>query len=456
MSVISSVGLTSGIDYESLINGLLELERQPITRLEEKQQDYNTTISAYGTLSSKVSALKDAVDNLRTASNFFVKTGTVSDEAVLDVSVTNSADTGNYDINITQLAQAHKITHTTGVADRDTTTVLRAGKKFEFTINGESQSITATSDMTLEDLASAINDLTYTGDVEVEATIVNTGTTSSPSYKMILSSNTTGAAYGITVTKDDSILDMKKNPVELKAAQDAIFTVDNLSITRSSNTVSDVLDGVTFTLKQESASATITVEDDTGSITENIQAFVDAYNDIVNYISTNSTYDTETHEGGPLYAESTPKNIISHLRSIITSRVTGLPEDLRALSQIGVSTNRDGTLTLNTSTLSEKLSTDLEGVADIFTDSTNGIAVRIYDYTDDVTDTVDGSIQIRVDGLQSTVADISDEITDLEERLDRIEADLRRQFAALEAMLTGFSAQSSFLSGLTSQWNNNG
>ncbi|RMG01262.1 MAG: hypothetical protein D6726_09860, partial [Nitrospirae bacterium] len=232
--------------------------------------------------------------------------------------------------------------------------------------------------------------------------------------------------------------------------------VDNLSITRSSNTVSDVLDGVTFTLKQESASATITVEDDTGSITENIQAFVDAYNDIVNYISTNSTYDTETHEGGPLYAESTPKNIISHLRSIITSRVTGLPEDLRALSQIGVSTNRDGTLTLNTSTLSEKLSTDLEGVADIFTDSTNGIAVRIYDYTDDVTDTVDGSIQIRVDGLQSTVADISDEITDLEERLDRIEADLRRQFAALEAMLTGFSAQSSFLSGLTSQWNNNG
>jgi len=454
MSVISGIGLSSGIDYDSLISGILELERQPINRLEEKQSDYNETISAYSQLSSKVSALKDAADNLRTVSSFFVKTGSVSDETVLGVSVSNSASAGNYDISITQLAQAHKITHQTGLSDKDTTTVLQTGQKFEFTINGESQSITASSDMTLDDLATAINDLTYTGDVKVEATVVNTGTATSPSYKLILTSNTTGADYGITVTLDESVLDMKNNPVELKAAQDAIFTVDTLQITRSSNTVSDVLDGVTFTLKKGSSSATITVSNDTESIVGNIQNFVDAYNDLVNYVSQNSTYDTQTNTGGPLNGESTAKNIINHLRSIITSRVSGLPEDLRALSQIGVSTNRDGTLSLDTTTLNEKLSSDIEGVADIFTDSTNGIGVRIYDYTDDVTDAYDGSIHIRVSGLQSRVEDISDDISDLEAKLERMEEDLRRQFAALESLLAGLSAQSSFLGGLTGLWNN--
>ncbi len=454
MSVISGIGLSSGIDYDSLISGILQLERQPINRLEDRQSDYNQTISAYSQLSSKVSALKDAADNLRTVSSFFVKTGSVSDETVLGVSVSNSASAGNYDISITQLAQAHKITHQTGLSDKDTTIVLQAGNKFEFTINGESQSITASSDMTLEDLAAAINDLTYTGDVEVEATVVNTGTTSSPSYKLILTSNTTGADYGITVTLDQSVLDMQTNPVELKAAQDAVFTVDTLQVTRSSNTISDVLDGITFTLKKGSSSATITVSNDTDSIVGNIQDFVDAYNNIVNYISQNSTYDTQTNTGGPLNGESTAKNIINHLRSIITSRVSGLPEDLRALSQIGISTNRDGTLSLNTTTLNEKLASDIDGVADIFTDSTNGIGVRIYDYVDDVTDAYDGAIHIRVSGLQSRVEDISDDISELEAKLERMEEDLRRQFAALESLLAGLSAQSSFLGGLTGLWNN--
>jgi len=269
---------------------------------------------------------------------------------------------------------------------------------------------------------------------------------------MILTSNTTGSDYDITITTDESILDMKNSPVELKAAQDAIFTVDTLQVTRSSNTVSDVINGITFTLKKDSSTATITVNDDIDTIVSNVQAFVDAYNNVVNYVAQNGTYDTDTHTGGPLYAESIPKNIISHLRRIITSRVTGLPEDLRTLSQIGVSTNRDGTLSIDTSTLREKLNSDIDGVKDIFTDSTDGIAVSVYDYTDDVTDSLDGSIHIRVEGLESLVDDITDDITDMEAELERKEEGLRRQFAALESLLASLSTQTSYITGITNMW----
>ncbi len=466
MSVISGIGLSSGINYDELISSLVELQRQPIYILQDRQSTYNDKISVYNQLSSKVSALKSAADTLRTTSDFYAKTSSVSDSTVLDVSVSSSADVGTYSISVTQLAQAHKITHNTGLSDKDSTTVLASGNTFQFTINGETKTITAASDLTLEDLASQINSQTYTGTVEVEATVVNTGTSSSPSYKLILTSNTTGADYGITIDTDQSILDLTDTQasdsdsdgqyrVELKAAQDAVFTVDTMQVTRSSNTVSDVLTGVTFTLKEDGSSATFTVSNDTETIKGNIEAFVNAYNDVVTHVTSNSVYDTETNTGGPLVGESTSRNVVNNLRNIIISRVTSNPQDMRALSQLGIETDYEtGQLTIDTSTLEDKLSTDLDDVATLFTDSSSGIAVRIYDTADDITDSIDGSIAIRIDGLETLVDDVSDDIREMEERLERMEEDLRRQFAALEMLLGGLSSQGAFISSMMNSWAN--
>jgi len=455
VSIIAGTGPASGINYDQLISNLLELERQPIKRLEARKTAYNNKISAYNTLSSKLSVLKSAIDKLRTASDFYAKGISVSDSTVLEATVSRTAAAGNYSISVTQLANTHSITHNKGLSDKDTTTVLASGNALTFTINGETKTVTASSNLTLEQLASEINSLTYTGDVKVEATVVNTGTENSPSYKLILASNTSGADYGISINADASILDLAQTStsdidgdgqyrVQLTPAQDAQFTVNNLSVTRSSNTVSDVITGVTFTLKKDSTSATISVTNDIDTLSRNIQAFISAYNDVVSYVSSNSTYDINTHTGGAFHGESTPRSIVERLRNIIITAVSGLSSNLDTLSEIGVSTNRDGTLSVNTATLESKLSSNLDDIAKLFT-SSSGIGNAIYDYVDGVTKSITGTIAIKVDGLGNTVGDILEDITKLEARLEITERNLRSQFSKLESLLSSLSIQGQFL-----------
>ncbi|NOZ26193.1 MAG: flagellar filament capping protein FliD [Nitrospirae bacterium] len=453
MSVIASVGLSSGINYDQLITNLMNIQRQPLYRLQNRQADYNDKISVYNELSSKLSAFKTAADNLKSASNFYAKTSSVSDTNVIDATVSNSAAAGNYSISITSLASEEKEVHS-GLAS--STTVVNdsgADQYFQYTYAGTQRTITVADGTTLEGIRDLINN--DSGNPGVTATILFDGS----SYRLVLTGDDTGSTNTITIDSGTTIdgvnttADLTSTAfTETKTAADASFSVDGVSMTRSSNTVTDAMTGVTLTLKG-TGSATLSVTNDISTISQNIQSFVDAYNDIVSYVSTNSAYDATTRTGEPLFGESTARNILNRLSNIIVSRVAGLPEDLRALSQIGVSTNRDGTLSLDTSTLSSKLSTSLGDVENLFTDSAAGIAVQIYDYIDNATDSIDGTITIRINGLETLVDDIADDVTELEAKLSRAEERLRRQFAALEALLSGMTAQSTFLSNLTNVLN---
>jgi flagellar hook-associated protein 2 len=318
--------------------------------------------------------------------------------------------------------------------------------------------------MTLRQLADAINERTYTGSIKAQASVINTGTSASPSFKLVLMSTATGADYGITINADDSTLDLDQAQgadsdsdgqyrVDIQAAQNALFKVNGLQVTKSSNTVSDVITGVTFTIKQESTTqVNLTVQNDADAIKKKVEDFVTAYNNVVNLISSKSTYDTTAKKGGPLNAEATAKSIINKLRSMLVNPVSGLGSEIDSLAEIGITTNsKDGTLTVNTATLSAKLSSNLEEVADIFTSTGNGIAVKVTDYVADITGS-SGALTGRTKGLQSVINDISSDIRRIESRLAYKEQALRRQYAALESLLSGFSAQGSFLSSQMSKW----
>ncbi len=462
MSIFSVSGLNSGIDYESLISGIMKLERQSVGLLEQKQSDYNETLNAYESLSTKLSTLLSAVDTLRRETTFYAKTASVSDSTVLDATASSSAAVGSYSVGAYTgetaivLASEEKEVHS-GVAS-STTAVNSSGsdKVFQYTYAGTQRSITVADGSTLEDLRDLINN--DSGNPGVTATILNDGS----NYRLVLTGDEQGAAKTITIdagtTLDgtDSTVDFTNTTfTETKSASDAKFSIDGVDVTRSSNVITDVITGVTFTLKKAATgTSTITVTNDTDRITSNIESFVNAYNDVVSFIGNNSTYDVDTNTGGPLNGESTARNIMDRLGRIISSRVSGLPEDLRALSQIGISTNyKDRTLSIDSSTLSEKLSSNLEGVADIFTDSTEGIANQVYDYIDDeVTDYVDGYVTIRKEGIQSAIDDLADDILALEVRLDKREETLRRQFVNLETLIGNLNAQSSFLVNQLAMW----
>lgn len=461
MATFTVSGLSSGIDYKSLIDELVSLYKERyITPLEDKQNLYTQKLSAYDELSTKLDALESAVNTLRTASGFDVKTASVDDSTVLSATASSSAINGTYTISdITSLAQAHKITNVNekSLPDKDTTIVLSAGQTFKFTVNGTTTTITASSDLTLEGLVSEINN----ANGGVTATIINDGSATNP-YRLVLTSDTTGTSGAITIDLDESVLDLDNTSgtggvTTLQAAQDAAFKVDGLSITKSSNTVSDVIPGVTFTLKKATGlgnSYTLTVSNDIDTIQSNIEAFIDAYNEVVNYINENSDYDTQTHQGEPLFNEPTVQSVMRRLHTIITSGISGLSSDTKILAQIGVSTNRDGTLSLDIATLRDKLTSDYNDVKALFIydpdTGIKGVAKRLYDEVSDITDFASGAVTIRKEGIRETIDKYGEEIIKAEANLEEYEQDLIKRFAALESLISTLNSQSAYLTSLGS------
>jgi flagellar hook-associated protein 2 len=449
MSSFTVGGLSTGVDYNELIDKMMEAKRAPIRVLENKRDDYSDKISAYSELSDKMAALKTAVTNLKTTSSFYQKQASVNDTTVLDVTVTGTASSGNYSVSVTSLASEEKEVHNgTGLtASTDVVNSSGSDKVFQYTYAGTQRSITVPDGTTLDGLKTLIND--DTGNPGVSATVVSDGS----NYRLILTGDDTGASNTITIDSGTTLdgtgstVDFTASSFsETKSASDASFSIDGLAITRSSNTVSDVIEGMTITLKKAGSSTTISVTADTDAIKSQIEDFVSAYNEVISFLTTNMDYDEATNTAGVLNGEGTARNVHSSLRDIVSSSISGLTGDINLLALIGITSNsKTGELEINGTTLDTKLSSSMDDVAEMFTDSSNGLAVQLYDYINQVTSSVDGSIKLREDGLQDVIDNINDNIDDMEYRLDKTENDLVRKFTALETLVSGFNTMGNFL-----------
>ncbi len=455
MSSFTIGGLSTGIDYNDLISKLMEVKRQPIKLLEGKKTAYTDKMSSYSELSSKLSSLRSAADKLKYNYSFYVNNTTVSDETVLDATASGTAAVGNYSIDITTLASEEKEAHNGTGLTSSSTVVNNSGsdKVFQYTYAGTQRSLTAANGTTLDGIKNLINnDASNPG---VKATIVNDGT----NYRLIITGNETGSAKSITIDAGTT-LDGNNSTVnftaatftQTKAAANAVFKVDSLPISRSTNSVSDVITGLTINLKKKESSATVTVAADNASIKEQINDFVSAYNDVMSFLTTNTAYDAATGESGILSGEGTARNIQNRIRDIASGDVSGLSGSLSMLAEIGITTDyKTGNLVINSSTLDTKLGSNLDDIAELFQDSTNGIAKQIYDYIGDLTSTVDGAITLRKDGLSDIIKDVTNTIRNMEFRLDKAENDMVRQFTALEKLVGNYNSIGNYLSNFSTK-----
>ncbi len=458
MAITAGTGVTSGIDYGTLIQQLLNIQRMPMDALEVKKTALEKLDTTYGELSSRVSVLESAADALRESSDFSVFSTTTSDSAILVATAAATASEGTYDIVVTQLAKAHKVI-AAGVASADTVIGTGAGV-FEFDVaGGTTQSVVVSATTTLQDLSDAINALSDGG---VTASVVNDGDASVP-YRLILTSDTTGAVNDITVTANDytTLVDgggqklFTDASADLVAAQDAAFTVDTLSITSASNTVTGVVTGVTIDLLSADSGKTVTlnVNSDADAITDKVQALIDAYNDIVSYIKENNRYDVDTMTMQPLFGDSISRSIRDDIKRVMMQEITGLASsDITRLVNVGVSVDVDGKFSLDTADFKDALSTNFTDVRALFIEdignSTYGFASLLYDLAYDIDDMVDGRIKERREGIAVRLKTISDNLLHQELQLEMYEARIRNQFTALEVLLTGVRQQSSYLQGL--------
>ncbi|MEK6664412.1 MAG: flagellar filament capping protein FliD [Pseudomonadota bacterium] len=444
---ISSAGLGSNIDVNSLVSQLLALERRPLDRLNQRKTQYNAELSSFGKISSDLSGFQSAVSALKTADSFKVFSATAADTTYLSSSANSTASAGSHSITITQLAKAQKL-FSAAFADTSTTTIGTGS----LTIANGASSFAVTIDSsnnTLDGIVNAVN--AASSNFGVSASIVNDGT----GYRLLFSPNNTGTAYAVTVavsdTGDSNNTDTNGlsrlsytggglNLSQTQAAQNAIITVDGLTgINSASNTVTDVIQGVTLNLKKELVSTTLDVAVDTDTITANATAVVTAYNKLVTNI-------TDLHKkGGQLEADNTLLTIQSQLVGIFNTKATISGNAYSYLAEIGIALQSNGTLAINSADFKSALSGHLNDVVKLFTDTNEGFAQRFYSETTKLLQ-ADGVIDSKNDGIAAQISSLDTRIDQFSTRLTLIEARLRRQFSALDSLLGTLSSTSNLLS----------
>jgi flagellar hook-associated protein 2 len=454
MAGISFGGLGNGFDFQQVVTALVAAQKAPIDQLSADQQTLRDKLADYQTLGANLLKLQSSAASLDLAGSFDRFTASASDTNVLSASAASGATAGNYTLKVTQLAAAHQVINNSAkvVAATTTSIVSGASATFSFKVGtGAVQNITLGAGASLDDLKTAINDLS----AGVSASVLNTGTETTPAYRLVLSSTATGEANAVTITADGTNLDFLNTSGTggtdtLQAAQDATLilgdpTANPVTIQRSTNTITDAISGVTLNLKSLTPTGetdTIAVGRDTASLKSDIKTLVSAYNDIVKFITSRNTYDTDKKQGGVFFAESSPKTALSRLRQALADDVGGLT-GLTAVSGVGFKTERDGTITVDDSALDTALSSNYTGVKNLFIgqSSSTGVAKRLADAVDGLDAVDDGTLTLRQNGLTKSISDLSSRITQKQNSLDQYQEQLQLQYAQLDGLLRQMQSQ---------------
>lgn len=453
MTLTSGIGLATGLNTNEIITALLSFSSRPIELLETKIYTYNAIQSALQQVNGQLTNLQASLQQLRNPSTFSGKTATISRSSILTASISSVASEGTYSILTQQMAQAERIA-AQGFADTDDTGIAGASGSFSFKLgkNGTVKTVSVTSTMTLAEFRDAINN----ADGNVNASIVNDGTSTNP-YRIVLTSSSTGATNEIFITQNDTNLNFSTTTIEdavsdssnafdgtatasgtytgtttknyvveittggavgvaqfkvsedggltwsavdafttsasatniysssdegtqiafaagtadfvvgdrfmidafapkIQAAADAFVEVDGIQVRNDSNTFTEAIEGITFTLSQvDEDPVTITVQNDNATTRGLIASFIDAYNMLVDEINSQTAFDSDTNVPSPLFGDSTTRNISYMLSTTITSRVAGLTSGLTSLGAVGVNIDSGGKLSLDVEKINEVL-----------------------------------------------------------------------------------------------------
>jgi len=447
-------GVGSGIDIDSIVSALVTAQKTPKqTQITNAKTEATTTLSAVSSLKSALSTFQTAMTNLDEAKSFNGLTGTSSDEDVLTATVDSTAATGTYSMDVTQLATGSKIASkyiTTG------TTFSTAGTLTLTQGDGTATGVTTlgtvkvAANASLSTIRDAIN--TQLKSSGVTANII----TDSTGQRLVISSTTTGANTNISVAATGGVSDLAIDGSGTKAdgsvggyvtapTQDAEYTVDGLSLTSASNSVTGAISGVEFDLK-EVGKSTLTVDTNTDGLKTSITTFVSAYNALMSSIKSLTSVTSTTDDDGnatttaaALTSDSSVRNIVNGLRNQLVGTSTD-GGTISLLSQLGVSTQTDGTLAIDDDKLETALASNAGSVQGFFT-GTGGLLSRM-SATLDIYAEDDGLLDQREDSLNDTLSDLATQQTTLDTRMTKYEATMYAKYNAMDTLVAQLNATS--------------
>ncbi len=448
MPSIVSTGIGSGLDISGIVQSLVAAEGQPVElRIGQKEARAQSKLSAFGSLKSALSDFRDKLNAMKTADKFLTRKALSGNEDVFTATTGANATPAKYDVEVVQLAQSQKLT-SGAFASADA--VVGTGTLL-VSLGAATASIDITDqNNTLAGIRDAINEkLDNPG---VAATIVNAA---NGSY-LILSSDTTGTASPITVTQtggDGGLSALEYDPVngatsltESIAAQDALVRIDGLDVVSSTNSVEGAIEGVTLELYSvtQGGAEQLVVENDESAARSLVEDFVASYNSLVSTLDGLTDYDAEAATVGPLLGDATVRGIRDQIRRELSTTVDDVNSPFSALSDIGIETQLDGTLSLNETLLSDALSNEFVKFGNLFS-AGDGFAVRLHDLADNFLRS-DGILETRSQGLETQIEGLNDQRESLNEKLASLETRLLRQFNALDSLLAELGSTSNFLS----------
>lgn len=441
---IRLAGLASGIDVETLVSGLVGAARAPITSLTSKRTELSSASQTVSSISSKLSTLKSAALALSTAVGFASGTASSSDTAVV-ASVSGSAPPGNFSVQVNALAQEQR---TRSDAQSSSTTALGMSGTLSLTVgSGAATNVSIGATDTLTDIATKIAG----SGARVNASILFDGS----SYRLTVRGMDTGAENAISFGEGGSIALGLTTPANTyQSAQNASLTVDGLAISSKTNQVTGVIQGVNLALtKTTSAPVNVTVASDNGALKTKINAFITAYNDIVNTGHNVTGYGTIKATNQTLAGDSSIRSVLNALGGIMSSAVPGTSGRYQSLGSVGVQLKSDGTLSMDATKFDAAMTADPIAVRKLFiTDTTIGATGAMKTFMDTADKLTVGSksvIGARLEALGTRQKAISKSIDTMEDRMTAYENQLRQQFATLDQQITQSNGMSSSLSALS-------
>ena len=393
--MLTATGIGSGLDIEGLVTQLVAAERTPVeSRLLNKEAALTAELSAFGSFKGALAGFQTALASLTQLSTFGKRTAESSDSDIIQVSASDEASEGSYSLSVSQLATSHSLASGSYSSASDVvgtgTLTFRFGTTDyvspdpgpesynSFSVNPDRSVATVTIDSsnnTLEGMRDAVN----SADIGVSAVIVNDGS----GYRLLMSSDQTGADNSMEIAVTDSgdgndtdinglsafAFNASATHIEQTvAAQDAIMTINGLNISSSENTAKGVIDGVDITLKDVTGTApvTVTVAEDRASVKESITDFISGYNRFVETSNSLTAYNSDTGRAGALQGDFSARSVIGQLRQAMSNVVSGFNGPFDSLVEIGVTTQSDGTLQVDSGKLDEVLEDHFDSIVGMF------------------------------------------------------------------------------------------
>ena len=433
----------NSIDFNTILNLVMQQAAQPVTAMQTQQTNLAAENNQYNLLATRLGSLETAAAGLSTSSAVAQYAATVSDTTAISAATTGTAVAGTYNVVVTSLAQAQVTASTSTVADANTTAVATGGS---ITIGGVA--VTVTGSLTLQGLADQIN---ATASIPVSAAVVQ----SAPgAYRLVFTGNNTGAANAFAITNSltgGSGVTFAGNTL---AAADASLSVNSLAITSASNTLTSAIPGTTLSLLHADPAKTITVSvaPNDSALATSVKSFVSAYNDLMKFISDQSTA-AAGGQAGTLAHETLVQSVRSALRSTIGGAYGA--GSFSKLAEVGIGFNRTGQLIFNSTDLTSALQQDRSSVTKLFAGTsttgafTNGAFGTLQGAMDAFTQ-AGGLISSAQIQLTAQTTRLARQISEMQDRLAVQRAALQLEYTAADQAMTTLKAQSGILSSVSS------